>query len=120
MQVLVVDDSKTARLQLKNGLQNAGHAVQEASSGAVALDMLLHGARVDLVITDQNMPDKSGIEMLAEIRAAKGCPNCDVKAIFLSSDASMELRAAAKDLGVKAFVSKPVSVPKLLELLGKI
>jgi two-component system chemotaxis response regulator CheY len=117
MKILVVDDSKTARLQVKAAMEDAGHQVVEASSGQVAIDLLLTGDTVDLVLTDQNMPDKSGLEMLQELRKAKGCKNAEALVIFVSSDSSMEVRTMAKSLGVKAFVSKPIKMDKLVELL---
>jgi two-component system chemotaxis response regulator CheY len=118
--VLVVDDSKTARMQIKKALQEAGYEVLEAGTADEALAILLAGETIDLVLTDQNMPEKTGIEMVRELRSAKGSANCDVRVIFLSSDSTIEIRTAAKELGAKGFISKPIRPSQVIEAIKKL
>lgn len=120
MPVLVVDDSKTARMQIKKALQEAGYEVLEAGTADEALAILLTAEPIDLVLTDQNMPEKTGIEMLRELRSAKGSTNCDARVIFLSSDSTIEIRTAAKELGAKGFISKPIRATQIIEFIKKL
>ena len=120
MRILIVDDSKTVRIQLRKALQDAGYEVLEAGTADEALQILLKTEPINLVLTDQNMPEKTGIEMLQELRSAKGGPHCDVMVIFLSSDSTLEIRSAAKQLGAKGFISKPIKMSQVIESIKKL
>ena len=61
MRILIVDDSKTVRIQLRKALQDAGYEVLEAGTADEALQILLKTEPINLVLTDQNMPEKTGI-----------------------------------------------------------
>jgi len=65
--VLLVDDDALIRVSTADLLEDLGHVVIEAASGAVALEVLRAGAQVDLVITDQAMPGMTGTELARQI-----------------------------------------------------
>jgi signal transduction histidine kinase/FixJ family two-component response regulator len=66
--VLVVDDDPLVLASTAAMLEDLGHAVMQAASGQQALDILLAGARVDLVVTDQTMPGMTGMQLAVELR----------------------------------------------------
>ncbi len=119
--VLLVDDSRTARMQLRAPLEAAGFAVLEAGSGVEGLT-LVSGLkeRLSLIISDQNMPNKTGSEMVRDIRKLSGNPNADCAVIFLTSDSSVELREEFMSLKAKAVVLKPVNPANLVVAVKKI
>lgn len=65
--ILVVDDSESMRVAIKEVLKNAGYKVTEAENGKVAL-LLARENQFDLVITDIKMPVMGGIEFIKELR----------------------------------------------------
>lgn len=69
--VLVVDDSETVRQVLQLTLSNAGFDVIEAEDGDDALDKLSSAPVVDMLITDLNMPNMDGLELIKKIREDK-------------------------------------------------
>ena len=103
--VLIVDDMKTIRLKLKQVCKELGiQAVYEAMDGVQALEML-QGVSVDLVLSDWNMPNMTGIELVAKIREN---PNfAQVPVIFITSE--NEKGAILKSLmsGVTDYIVKP-------------
>jgi len=110
--ILVIDDVPAVRATWRDILEEAGHEVLEAADGVKALAILFHES-VDLVITDIFMPDKDGIETIAEIRRARS----DVKIIAVSGYAesctSPYLRIA-QHLGADAALCKPVNPEDLV------
>src|SRR5512136_2205567 len=67
LQVLVVEDSKPLREMLAHVLKDDGNSVESAKDGKEALDRY-YGAAYDLIITDLNMPEVTGIELIKKIR----------------------------------------------------
>ncbi len=70
LRVLVVDDDPLVLASTAAMLEDVGHAVIDAPSGARALDLLRQGAPVDVVVTDQAMPGMTGIELATQIQAS--------------------------------------------------
>src|SRR5688572_13409575 len=66
--ILVVDDERTLRFTLKEGLSEEGYRVEAASDGSEALERLKQD-EFHLVLLDQKLPDTSGLDLLKEIRA---------------------------------------------------
>ncbi len=103
--VLIVDDMKTIRLKLKQVCKDIGiQAVYEAMDGVQALEML-EGVSVDLVLSDWNMPNMTGIELVAKIR--ENPKIAKVPVIFITSE--NEKGAILKSLmsGVTDYIVKP-------------
>lgn len=101
---LVVDDSPSVRSLLRQKLQAFGFSVTEASDGEEALAQL-EGKRFRLILTDQEMPRKTGLEFLRAVNAhptAKGTP-----ALMISSLREESLQAEAREAGAFAFLPKP-------------
>lgn len=107
LSVLIVDDSATARAVIAKTLRLAGLAnreVLEAANGRDALD-LLRAHRVDLVLSDLNMPVMDGLALIE--RMAEQEPLKAVPVIVVSTEGSATRIAGLKSKGVAAFVRKP-------------
>lgn len=111
MAILVVDDSKAMRMIVLRDLRNAGfdtgHAV-EADNGLTALDKIRAGG-VELVLSDWNMPDMTGIELLAELRRE----GITVPFGFVTSESAGEIRRRALEGGADFVVTKPFKADDL-------
>ena len=93
MRFLVVDDSTTMRRIIINTLNKLGHQeVLEASNGREGMDRLVAGAAVDMVITDWNMPEMTGIELLEAARAEGATTTIG----FITTETSTEFRERAE------------------------
>jgi two-component system chemotaxis response regulator CheY len=119
--VLLVDDSRTVRMQLRTPLESAGFVVLEAGSGVEGLTLVTGmKEKISLIISDQNMPNKTGSEMVRDIRKLTGNINSECAVIFLTSDSSVELREEFMSLKAKAVVLKPVNPANLIIAVKKI
>lgn len=105
--IMVVDDSWSIRTLLRENLESWGYEVIDAESGADALRMLdERNGDVALLITDLNMVNVTGLELLKAISTkeyADGFPK-----IVLTSVWSKEARQSAKELGAKIWLGKPL------------
>jgi chemosensory pili system protein ChpA (sensor histidine kinase/response regulator) len=112
---LVVDDSRAIREAMTSMLGNEGWIVDVAEDGARALQMAKQ-VRYDLVITDLEMPELGGFELIARLRKDDRFKTTPV--VIITSRANPEHRRRARDLGVRALVAKPITRRKLLEALS--
>ena len=105
LSVLIVDDSAVTRAVIRHAIRTSGLDIDvmfEAANGAVALT-LLETLRVDILVTDLNMPVMDGIQLLAEIAARKWT---HITPIVVSTDAISRLEQLAM-LGVETVIPKP-------------
>ncbi|MFH0990128.1 MAG: response regulator [bacterium] len=110
--ILVVDDSATVRKFVATALNLKGYQVITASDGMEALEKMPL-QRIDLIITDLNMPDMDGFEF---IRTVKDTPEyCEIPIIILSSVSDMESKEKGLKLGAYSYVEKPFSADKIQE-----
>jgi two-component system chemotaxis response regulator CheY len=118
LRFLVVDDFSTMRRIVKNLLQELGYAnVQEADDGNTALPMLKNG-NFDFVITDWNMPQMPGLELLKAVRADEKLKHLPV--LMVTAEAKREQIVEAAQAGVSGYVIKPFTAQTLSEKLNKI
>jgi two-component system chemotaxis response regulator CheY len=115
--ILAVDDSKTMRDMVSMTLRQAGYEVTEAADGQQALAAL--GAnRVDLVITDVNMPNMDGIALTKALRGHAVHRATPILILTTESDAAK--KAAGKEAGATGWIVKPFEPQKLLEVVAKV
>jgi DNA-binding NtrC family response regulator len=107
--VLVVDDEKLIRMGIAQALETAGHLVEQAATAGDAL-AAVEKDPPDLVLLDYKLPDRTGIEVLADIR--KVAPHVPV--IMITAHASVPGAVEAVKQGVYDYLAKPFEVPKLL------
>ncbi|HEY4058970.1 MAG TPA: response regulator [Kofleriaceae bacterium] len=111
---LVVDDSRAIREAMTSMLGREGWIVDVAEDGARALQMTKQ-LRYDLVVTDLEMPNVDGFDLIVRLRKDDRYRATPV--IIITSRANPEHRARAKELNVRALVAKPITRRKLLEAL---
>ncbi|MCZ7613579.1 MAG: response regulator [Ignavibacteriaceae bacterium] len=107
--ILVVDDEDIIRESLSYILTKEKYEVTEAANGKVAFDMLKETS-FDLVITDLEMPEMKGIELLDEIKKM----NLQTSTIVITAYGSMETAIAALRGGASDYILKPVEFDELL------
>ena len=118
LRFLVVDDFSTMRRIVKNLLQELGYPnVQEADDGQTALPMLKTG-NFDIVITDWNMPQMPGLDLLKAVRADAALKHLPV--LMVTAEAKREQIVEAAQAGVSGYVIKPFTAQTLSEKLNKI
>ncbi|HET9238613.1 MAG TPA: response regulator [Oligoflexus sp.] len=116
--ILIIDDSRTARMFIKQCFEIAGFSdceFLEASQGEEALTMMNTEGNVALVITDINMPVKDGLTMIREMRSSETLKKIPVLVITSTQNAAREQEL--KPLGVEAILAKPLHLPLVAEKL---
>jgi len=106
--VLVVDDDAHIREVARYALARAGHAVEVATDGVVALDRMQRGG-IDLVVLDVLMPELDGFALCRRMRASGHVP-----IVFLSSRGEEADRVLGLDLGADDYLTKPFSPRELV------
>lgn len=115
---LVVDDFSTMRRIVRNLLKELGFVnVQEAEDGVDALNKL-RGESFDFVVSDWNMPNMTGIELLRAIRADANLKHLPV--LMVTAEAKKENIIEAAQAGASGYVVKPFTAATLDEKLKKI
>jgi two-component system chemotaxis response regulator CheY len=118
LKFLVVDDFATMRRIVRNLLKESGYNnVEEAEDGAAALG-LLKASRFDFVISDINMPNMNGFELLRQIRAEPGLKGLPV--LMVTAEAKKEDIVNAAQCGASGYIVKPFTKATLEEKLVKI
>lgn len=113
--VLIVDDSPSVRRRVRIALEDGGHAVLEAADGATAL-VLLELNRADLVITDMNMDEMTGLELVERIRRRYSRQALPV--LFLTTEAGDDMKARGRSAGADGWLVKPADAERLREVVG--
>ena len=118
MKVLIVDDFSTMRRIIKNLLRELGFTNSiEADDGATALPILKSGG-VDFLITDWNMPNMPGIELLRQVRGDDALKHIPV--MMVTAEASREQIVQAAGAGVNGYIVKPFTAQTLQEKIEQI
>lgn len=118
MRFLVVDDFSTMRRIVRNLLKELGFAnVDEAEDGAVALQKLEAG-QIDFVVTDWNMPNMDGLQLLQSIRGNPQTKHLPV--LMITAEAKRDNIIAAAQAGASGYIVKPFTAATLNEKLTKI
>ncbi len=118
MKFLVVDDFSTMRRIVRNLLKELGYTnVDEAEDGVVAMQKLTAGG-FDFVVTDWNMPNMTGIELLRAIRGNAQLAALPV--LMITAEAKKENIIEAAQAGASGYIVKPFTAATLAEKLGKI
>jgi two-component system chemotaxis response regulator CheY len=113
MRFLIVDDSSTMRRIIINTLNKLGHQdVQEAGNGKEGLDRLTSGP-VDMIITDWNMPEMSGIDFIRTVRSTPTVK--DVPVLMVTTNAAKDDIVEALKAGVNSYVVKPFTPETMRE-----
>jgi two-component system, chemotaxis family, chemotaxis protein CheY len=115
--ILLVDDSASVRQVVGIALRREGYETVEAANGKEGLAMLDQG-KLNLIISDVNMPVMNGIEF---VKAVKQHPTCKFTPIvMLTTEGQDEMKQAGKSAGAKAWIVKPFNPPQLLDVVSKL
>jgi two-component system chemotaxis response regulator CheY len=118
MNILVVDDFSTMRRIIKNQLRELGFGnVIEADDGRSALQVL-KSRPIDFVVTDWNMPDMDGFQLLKTIRSDDGLKSMPV--LMVTAEAKREQIIEAAQAGVNGYVVKPFAAETLKDKIQRI
>ena len=108
--VLVVDDSATVRKFIATSLQLQGFKVLTAADGMEALETM-PVEKIDLIITDLNMPDMDGFEFIKSLQAT--AEYASIPIIVLSSITDPEEKKHAYELGAFSYLEKPFNAESI-------
>ncbi|OIQ76750.1 chemotaxis protein CheY [mine drainage metagenome] len=118
LKILIVDDFSTMRRIVRNLLKELGYTnADEAEDGVVALQKLKNGS-FQFVVSDWNMPNMTGIELLRAIRADAELKHLPV--LMVTAEAKKENIIEAAQAGASGYVVKPFTAATLEEKLNKV
>ncbi|MBW1796530.1 MAG: chemotaxis response regulator CheY [Deltaproteobacteria bacterium] len=118
MKVLVVDDFATMRRILKNVLKQIGFTnIIEADDGSTALSVLKKN-KVDLIMSDWNMPKVSGLELLKAVRSDESMKN--IPFLMVTAEGQKDSVIQAVQAGVSNYIVKPFTAETIKEKLEQI
>lgn len=115
--ILAVDDSASMRQMVAFTLKGAGHTVLEAEDGQAALSAV-KGKKVDLVVTDVNMPRMDGITLVKSMRALPEFKFTPI--LLLTTESADNKKAEGKAAGATGWLVKPFNPDLLLATIKKV
>ncbi len=115
--ILIVDDSATIRQVVGMTLKGAGYEVMEASDGKDALNKL-DGKKINLIISDVNMPNMDGITFVKEAKKLANYKFTPV--IMLTTESQDSKKQEGQAAGAKAWVVKPFQPEQMLAAVAKL
>lgn len=116
MKILVVDDSSTMRRIIKNTLQRLGHEiVLEAEHGVEAWKILGDNPDIEVLVTDWNMPEMNGLELVKKVRAEQKYATMPI--IMVTTEGGKAEVITALKAGVNNYIVKPFTPQVLKEKL---
>ncbi len=115
--IMTVDDSASVRQMVSFTLKQAGYQVVEASDGRDALSKL-DGSGVHMVLTDLNMPNMDGIELIRQTRAKPSCKFIPI--VMLTTESQADRKQEGKAAGATGWIVKPFKPEQLLAVVKKV
>jgi two-component system chemotaxis response regulator CheY len=112
--IMTVDDSPTIRQMLGMALKGAGYEVVEAENGKDALTKL-ESEKVSMLITDLNMPQMNGIDLIRSVRQSPGLRFLPI--IMLTTETQEVKRLEGKAAGASGWIVKPFKPEQLLKVV---
>src|SRR5271165_41973 len=115
--ILTVDDSASVRQMVSFTLRGAGYEVAEAVDGKDGLDKV-RGGKFDLLITDLNMPNIDGIQLIAAVRKLPGYSFTPM--LMLTTESQVEKKDAGRKAGATGWIVKPFNAEQLIAVVQKL
>ena len=113
--ILAIDDSAAMREILSATLTTAGYEVTLAADGNEGLENAL-AIRFDLVLTDQHMPGKTGLDLITALRGSPAYRATPI--LLLTTESGEPFKAAARAAGATGWIEKPLDPDMLTELVA--
>ena len=114
LRVLIVDDEEPVRRFVERVMLGAGHEAATASDGADALEVAKAFGRINLLLTDVNMPEMTGDELARRVRQSEPA----LKVLYLTGYADLLFKEKVTLWADEAYLDKPCSVKGLLEAVS--
>jgi len=115
--ILTVDDSSSVRQMVCFTLRKAGYEVVEAVDGQDGLDKV-SGGKFDLIVTDLNMPNLDGIQMITAVRKVSGYSFVPI--LMLTTESQTEKKDAGRKAGATGWIVKPFNADQLISVIQKL
>lgn len=113
--IFLVDDSTTILLSISSILAKAGYQVEKAANAEEALKKFKAGVKINLLITDLNMPGMNGIELIREVRKLPAYKFVPI--LFLTTESQQSKKQEAKAAGASGWIVKPATADELLSTI---
>jgi len=114
--IVVAEDFTTSRKVIINALTRQGYKTYEAADGVEALEFF-DGRQIDLLVTDYNMPNMDGAELVKEMRTKDQYQYIPV--LVLSTEISQKKKEKANEAQITAWVPKPFDLQRFMKLVEK-
>jgi two-component system chemotaxis response regulator CheY len=116
MKIMVADDSSTMRRIIKNTLTRMGHEdILEAEDGAIAWSIIDKNDDIDIILTDWNMPNMNGLELVMKVRADARFKKIPI--VMITTEGGKSEVVVALKAGVNNYIVKPFTPQVLKEKL---
>lgn len=115
--IMTADDSASMRQMISFTLKNAGYDVIEAVDGKDALEML-NGTQIHMLISDFNMPNMNGPELVRQVRAMPAYRFIPI--IMLTTESQDSKKQEGKSAGATGWIVKPFKPEQLLAVVKKV
>ena len=115
--IMTADDSSSVRQMVSFTLKQAGYEVIEAVDGQDAVDKL-SGKKIDMLITDLNMPRMDGIDLIKQVRANPASKFIPI--IMLTTESQPEMKQRGKEAGATGWIVKPFKPEQLIAVTKKL
>lgn len=114
---LIVDDSKSMRQMIEMTLTDEGHDVIAAEDGVDALSKAA-GKKFDVIVTDINMPNMNGLELIAELRQKPEFKSTPI--LCLTTESGSDMKTKGKQAGATGWIVKPFEPEKLIKTVDRV
>ena len=113
--ILIVEDSDDVRYFMRLALEHSGYLIVEAENGEMAVE-IAQRERPDIILMDLSLPIMDGMAATEKIRASEGLDGIPI--IAVTGHQETDFRAGAKAAGFDAYVTKPIDIDSLRELIN--
>jgi two-component system, chemotaxis family, chemotaxis protein CheY len=114
--IVVVEDFNTSRQIIKRTLEKLGYEVLEASDGREALKFF-DGSKVDLLVSDYNMPNMDGAQLIEYVRSKEEYKYIPI--LMLSTETNIVKQNRAKEAKITAWIRKPFEIDEFTRIVEK-
>ncbi|TET38775.1 MAG: response regulator [Planctomycetota bacterium] len=112
--ILVVDDDEELRLALVKSLSKANYRVYAGANFTDGIE-ILRTQKIDLLLSDLKMPDKSGLDLLKEVKSISS----QTRVIIITAYGEMSSYLEAMNIGAFDYINKPINRDELLEMVSR-